>query len=91
MLVPAQLELGHWYDVLLHLVWSPSADTGLFEWWLDGRQIASLHRPTLWQRPDGSTDRVELDLNHYRQRATWNATVYHSEVKVGSTQAAVDF
>jgi hypothetical protein len=91
LLVPAQLQLGHWYDILLHVVWSPNATTGLFEWWLDGAKIASLHRPTLWQRPDGSTDHVELELNNYRQHASWNTTVYYSKLEVGSSQAAVSF
>jgi hypothetical protein len=91
VLVPAQLQLGHWYDIVLHVVWSPSATSGLFEWWLDGTKVTSLHRPTLWQRPDGSTDHVELELNNYRQHADWNTTVYYSKLKVGSTQASVGF
>jgi hypothetical protein len=72
LLVPAQLQLGHWYDIVLHIVWSPSATTGLFEWCLDGTRVASMHRPTLWQRPTARTDRVELELNNYRQHANWN-------------------
>jgi hypothetical protein len=89
--VPAQLQLGHWYDILLHVVWSPSATTGLFEWWLDGTKITSLRRPTLWQRPNGTTDHVELELNNYRLHATWNATVYYGKLKVGASQASVAF
>jgi hypothetical protein len=89
--VPDRLQLGHWYDILLHVVWSPNASTGVFEWWLDGKPIASIHRPTLWQRPDGSTDRVSLELNNYRQHASWNATVYYSKLEVASSRAAVGF
>jgi hypothetical protein len=88
---PPQLQLGHWYDIVRHVVSSPSSTTGLFEWWLDGTQITSLHRPTLWQRPDGSTDNVELELNNYRQHSDWNATVYDSKLKVGSSQGSVSF
>jgi Polysaccharide lyase len=91
VLVPAQLQLNHWYDIMLHIVWSPTSTTGLFEWWLDGTKIASLHRPTLWQRPDGSTDQVELELNNYRQHTTYNSTVYYSKLKTGPSQASVGF
>jgi chitodextrinase len=89
--VPAQLQLNHWYDVLLHIAWSPDPNLGQFEWWLDGQQMASIHRPTLWQRPDGSYDHTDVELNNYRQHATWNATVYYGRLKVGSTQASVGF
>jgi hypothetical protein len=85
------LRLDHWYDILLHVVWSPDPKTGRFEWWLDGRRIASIHRPTLWQRPDGGTDHVELELNNYRAAASWDATVYYGRIAVGSSRAAVGF
>jgi hypothetical protein len=78
-------------SILLHVVWSPDAGTGRFEWWLDGNQIASIHRPTLWQRTDGSTDHVELELNNHRTRASWDASVYYGRLEVGSGRAAVDF
>ena len=51
----------------------------------------SLHRPTLWQRPDGTTDHVELELNNYRLHASWNATVYYGKLKTGTTRASVGF
>ena len=50
-----------------------------------------MHRPTLWQRPDGTTDRVELELNNYRQHSNYTSTVYYSKLKAGSSQAAVGF
>jgi hypothetical protein len=91
--IPAgrRLLLNHWYDILLHVVWSPDPAVGQFEWWLDGKRIASIHRPTLWQRPDGSYDHVDIELNNYRQHATWNATIYYGKLKIGPSQASVAF
>jgi hypothetical protein len=62
---------------------------GRFEWWLDGRRQYAATLPTLWRRPDGSTDHVVLELNNYRRHAAWNATVYYGRIAVGATRAAV--
>jgi hypothetical protein len=88
---PRRLRLSHWYDVLLHIVWSPDPKVGRFEWWLDGKRIASIRRPTLWQRPDGSYDHANIELNNYRKHATWNATVFYGRLEVGSTRSSVRF
>jgi polysaccharide lyase-like protein len=88
---PRRLRLNHWYDVLLHIVWSPDPNVGRFEWWLDGTRIASIRRPTLWQRPDGSYDHTDIELNNYRKHATWNATVYYGRLEIGSTRSSVRF
>ncbi|MDP9226829.1 MAG: hypothetical protein M3P18_23900, partial [Actinomycetota bacterium] len=86
-----RLRLNHWYDVLLQIVWSPDPQVGQFAWWLDGGRVASIHRPTLWQRPDGSFDHTNIELNNYRQHASWNATVYYGKIKVGSSRSSVQF
>jgi hypothetical protein len=85
------LQYNHWYDIVFHIIWSPSSTTGLFEWWKDGQQMMSRHMGTLWLRPDGSTDHVSLMLNNYRLQASWNSTVYYSKTLVGPTQASVGF
>jgi hypothetical protein len=82
---------GHWYDMLLHVVWSPDPTRGRFAWWLDGRRQFDGALPTLWRRPDGSTDHVQLELNNYREHVGWNATVYYSKIAVGPTRASVAF
>jgi hypothetical protein len=88
---PRRLRRSHWYDVLLHITWSSDPTVGRFVWWLDGRRVALLRRATLWQRPDGVDDHVALELNNYRLHASWDATVYYSQIRVGSTRASVAF
>jgi hypothetical protein len=85
------LVYNHWYDMLFHVIWSPSSSTGLIEWWKDGALMLSAHTPTLWQRPDGSTDVTEFELNNYRIHATWNSTVYYGRTAIGPTQSSVAF
>jgi Polysaccharide lyase len=82
---------NHWYDMLLHVLWSPDPERGRFAWWLDGRRQYAGTLPTLWRRPDGSTDHVEFELNNYRQHADWSATVYYSKTAVGPTRGSVAF
>ncbi len=85
------LQTNHWYDFRVHVIWSPDSGTGLVEWWLDGNLLFSQHHATLWRRPDGTTDVTNFEANNYRAHATWNSTVYYSQVKVGSTSSSVDF
>ena len=86
-----EFRRDHWYDMLLHVVWSPDPTRGRFAWWLDGRRQFAGALPTLWRRPDGSTDHVQLELNNYREHADWNATVYYGKIAVGPTKASVAF
>jgi hypothetical protein len=88
---PRRLRRNHWYDILLHIKWSSDPNIGRFTWWLDGRRIARLRHPTLWRRPDGVDDHVALELNNYRLHANWDATVYYSQIRVGSTRGSVRF
>jgi Polysaccharide lyase len=86
---PRRLRRNHWYDVLLDITWSSDPNVGRFTWWLDGRRLARLRRPTLWRRPDGVDDHVALELNNYRLHASWDATVYYSQIRVGPTRGSV--
>jgi hypothetical protein len=88
---PRLLRRRHWYDVLLDITWSSDPNVGRFTWWLDGRRLAQLRRPTLWRRPDGVDDHVALELNNYRLHASWDATVYYSQIRVGPTRGSVGF
>src|SRR5579859_302235 len=35
------LLYDHWYDMLVHVIWSHQAQRGLVEWWLDGKLVTS--------------------------------------------------
>lgn len=87
----AALQHDHWYDMLVHAVWSHDRQAGLVEWWLDGKLLYSQHVANLWQRPDGSIDHVNFEFSNYRIHANWNSTVYYSRVKIGPTKASVSF
>ena len=85
------LLANHWYDFLVRVVWSPDPNVGVVEWWLDGNLVFSQHHATLWQRPDGSVDVVNFELNNYRVHANWDSTVFYSRTKLGATRTSVGF
>ena len=82
---------NHWYDMLFHVVWSPSASVGMVQWWLDGHRLFSAHIADLWRRPDGSTDQAEFELNNYRLHEDYDSTVYYSQTRIGPTRNSVRF
>jgi Polysaccharide lyase len=85
------LRRNHWYDVLIHAVWSPDSKVGRVQWWLDGRLMYSAHVADLWQRPNGSVDHPEFELNNYREHASWPSTVYYGQALLGPTRRSVAF
>jgi hypothetical protein len=85
------LQYDHWYDFLVHVIWSHDPRKGLVEWLLDGNTIFVSHIANLWQRPDGSTDHVNFEFSNYRVHATWYSTIYFSRVKIGASREAVSF
>jgi hypothetical protein len=85
------LRLDHWYDMLVHVVWSHNAQRGMVEWWLDGRLLFSDHIADLWQRPDGRIDHVNFEFSNYRIHTEWPSSVYYSKVKLGLTRESVSF
>ena len=87
----APLLYDHWYDMLIHLIWSHDQKKGLVEWWLDGNSLYSQHVANLWQRPDGTIDHVNFEFSNYRVHANWNSTVYFSKVKIGPRRDDVSF
>lgn len=86
-----KLRYNHWYDIVMHEIWSPDPAQGLIAWWVDGRLIFSKHVADLWQRPDGSYDHVNFDFNNYRQHASWDSTVYYGRTEIGPTRRSVAF
>ena len=85
------LRYDHWYDMLVHVVWSHDSQKGLVEWWLDGRLLFSDHIADLWQRPDGKTDHVNFEFSNYRIHSEWPSSIYYSKVKLGLTRESVSF
>jgi hypothetical protein len=91
------LQLDHWYDVYLHIIWSKSSITGLFYLEIDGSVVADRHQATLlYNSSTGATDIPNVELSNYRgpdpttgSPPTWSSTVYYDGVRVGTTKLSV--
>jgi hypothetical protein len=83
------LELGHWYDLQFHFVWSPDPAVGNAEWWVDGEQVCSLHFPTLYRNPDGSITFNNFGLYNYRRHADWTSRIDFDDIVIGPTRASL--
>ena len=97
------LHYDHWYNILIHVRWGTTAQTGLVDFIVDGTDYTangslggytqnyytSHSMPTLWQRPDGSTDHPNIEFSNYRPHETWNSTVYYGRFRIGPTQKSV--
>jgi hypothetical protein len=86
-----RLRTEHWYNFLVHIVWSPDQKEGLVEWWLDGRRLYSRHVANIYRRPDGNLSSVYLVLDNYRLHADWNATILFDGTRLGRTRSAVRY
>jgi hypothetical protein len=80
---------GRWYHAIEHVVFSPDPATGLFEAWLDGRRIASLHFPTLFRRPNRASSSAYFDCGYYRRASDYYASVYIDNVREGPSRASI--
>jgi hypothetical protein len=84
------LQFNHWYDIVVHQVFSADPSTGLIEWWVDGRLLYSAHVPTLTRRTDGTTPPVSLQAGLYRGPSRVDTdTIYVDGVRAGPTRASV--
>jgi hypothetical protein len=83
------LRYNHWYDIVFHFVWSPDPKIGLAEWWVDGKQKASVAFPTLYTLPDGSHSYNGFGLYNYRLHAPWTSEVDFDDVALGPDRASV--
>jgi hypothetical protein len=86
------LVLDHWYHMLLHIKWDPSA--GIFEWYIDNTSkpyYSNLDIPTLYTRPAGyvNPSYTSLTATNYRLNAPWSSTIYLGPLVVASTLNAV--
>jgi hypothetical protein len=83
------LVRGRWYDLVVHFVWSPSADVGRAELWIDGRERVSMSFPTLYTLPDGSPSFGYFGLYNYRLKAAWDSSIHFDHVRIGPTRSSV--
>jgi Polysaccharide lyase len=87
---PNNLQYNHWYDILVHQVFSDDPNVGYIEWWVDGVQKYAAHFPTLTRRADGSVPAVSLQAGLYRGPSRTDiGTIYIDGVRAGTTRAAV--
>lgn len=104
------LRTAHWYDMVFHVRWSwqqdsrngctdPTSTTGCFEWWVDGRKVATWSGPTLLYYSDDNSDAAGstagpgqgyLDTGYYRSGAgTTTESVYHAAVMDGPSAVSI--
>ena len=86
---PAALQFDHWYDIQVHMRWSPDPSVGYAEWWVDGTRLFAGSFATLYRRSGGGASSVMFDAGHYRGTQSWTDTVYFDGVKVGPTRSSV--
>jgi hypothetical protein len=84
--------LGHWYDVVLHFVFSPDPRVGHVQWWLDGVKQIDTHVSTQYQRRDGTLGYFEdIGVYNYRYWANWASSIDYDELSWGPTSGSVRF
>jgi len=90
----APLARDRWVDFVVHVKWSMDED-GFVELWLDGRRqtfsVNGLQRLPMQTIEDDQLDGVQTIPTNYRRRGIFPGaiTIYHDEVKVGTSYAAV--
>jgi Polysaccharide lyase len=83
-----RVQLGHWYSLLEHIVFSPSRD-GLVQIWIDGRRMVNIHFPTVYRHPDGGVGQYYFNFGYYRLRGSWTAKVLYDNVAEGPTRGSI--
>ncbi len=96
------LLYDHWYDMVVHVLWSSDPTKGFVEWWADGRKVFPPRNgrdvygkpipsrfPTLWS-VDGTSRIPWLEWGHYRGKdVDWIDTTYGDDFRIGPTRASV--
>src|SRR5213082_1107738 len=72
-----------WYDFVYHVKWSSGSD-GLFQAWLNGRQVMNYSGPNLYV-----SQSCYLKIANYHTELGVPVSVVHSRVVMGHTQADV--
>ena len=84
------LKLDHWYDVVLHVYWSPDPAVGHVQWWLDGAKVLDSYRATEYTRTDGTLSYgSNMGFFNYRYWASWAAGITGDELVWGPTAASI--
>lgn len=86
------LKIDHWYDVVLHVYWSPDPTRAHVEWWLDGVKVFDIRNATLYLRSDGTRSYgYSFMFSNYRYWAGYPSSVDFDEAVVGPTATSVGF
>ena len=84
------LLVDHWYDFVLHIVWSPTV--GHVQWWVDGQKMLDVSTPTEYVRSDGTWSYADsLGLYNYRHWASWSSSVDGEDFIWGPTASSISF
>jgi hypothetical protein len=84
------LLVNHWYDMVLHMMWSPTA--GHVQWWVDGQKMVDVSTPTEYVRSDGTWSYAgSRGLYNYRHWASWSSSVDGEDYIVGPTATSINF
>jgi hypothetical protein len=84
------LLIDHWYDMVLHVVWSPV--NGYVQWWVDGQKMVDASTPTEYVRSDGTWSyAASLGLYNYRLWADWPSSVDGEDFIWGPTASSINF
>jgi Polysaccharide lyase len=84
------LLVDHWYDMVLHMVWSPTV--GYVQWWVDGQKMVDVATPTEYVRSDGTWSYGDsLGLYNYRHWAAWASSVDGEQFIWGPTASSINF
>lgn len=86
------LKLQHWYDVVIHMIWSSDPKIGKAELWIDGENMCSTNFPTLYTNPNGSKSwNNGFGLYNYRPMHDWSSTIYYGKFSIGPTAQSIGF
>lgn len=89
---PGSLKLEHWYDIVIHMIWSTDPKKGLAEMWIDGERICSVKFPTLYRHSNGTTSwTTGLGFYNYRPMHDWSSTIYFGNFEIGPTAKSIGF
>jgi hypothetical protein len=84
------IRYNHWYEVVTHIVFGTTSQTGRVEWWVDGVQQTSADVPTITQ-VGSSVPGVGHQVGLYRGPSRSDTdTIYIDGVRVGPTRASVE-
>jgi Polysaccharide lyase len=86
---PNPLQLGHWYDEKVRVIWSCNPSQGHVQWWQDGVLLKDVNEQTLYSRTNGTCGYVGFGLYNYRLHASWPSTIYFDDVVIGPTLSSV--